>query len=188
MGRAEPRGLPGQGGAPTAQGAPFPVHAARPYSFVRRFICALLDWAEDPEEPASVEHVAGQMFTDPTSVRAFYEDTSYGKVTLTGNVFGWYTLASPKSPCSYDAWASAARARATAEGHDLSGYDHLIYAWPSTACPWAGFADQPGSTVYVDGVHSFGLDLRTVAHELGHNFGVGHANTLRCVDTSPAKG
>ena len=52
-----------------------------------------------------------------------------------------------------------------------------MYVFPFVpACGWAGLGSMPGSQTWISGY----ADLRVMGHELGHNFGVHHANSLQC--------
>jgi hypothetical protein len=54
-----------------------------------------------------------------------------------------------------------------------------MYLFPTvSSCAWAGLGDLPGGETWINGY----LQLRVLAHELGHNFGVHHANALSCTD------
>ena len=54
----------------------------------------------------------------------------------------------------------------------------MIYVFNSQhSCGWAGLGYMPGDEVYIDNAFT----LSVVAHELGHNLGVHHASTLRCL-------
>jgi hypothetical protein len=57
-----------------------------------------------------------------------------------------------------------------------------VYAWPKTyACQWGGKAAVGGPTAYANGIN-----WHTVTHELGHSFGLQHANGWRCTDSTGA--
>ena len=83
------------------------------------------------------------------------------------------TRAAPGSSGGNDALTAAA----LAAGHNLSAYDHVIFAWPqASSCGWAGLGYVPGTYTYNNGSFS----LRVIAHELSHNLGIGHASSLTC--------
>ncbi len=53
-----------------------------------------------------------------------------------------------------------------------------MYVFPrsSARVRWAGLGDIAGPETWINGY----VQLRVMAHELGHNFGVHHANSLQC--------
>jgi hypothetical protein len=162
---------------PHTQGAPSPGQ--------RKVIVLLVNFQNDASQPFSADQARSVIFTNPDSVSAYYQEQSAGLVSLTGwvrpdgDVYGWYTLPSNNSPCDFLTWGQEANDAATAAGVDLSSYDHYVYVWPSTgACGFGGAAFTPGSILYING----NLNLHVVGHELGHNLGLAHASSLRCVD------
>lgn len=137
----------------------------------------LFNFANDSRQPWTTSHVRGVVFDNAGSVNAYYQDVSYGQLSLTGDVFGWYTIDATNEGCAYSTWASQARTKATAAGVALSNYQYVVYAFPQTSsCGWAGLAYLPGTGSWINGA----MSLRVVGHELGHNFGVHHASTLSC--------
>src|SRR5213075_466026 len=97
------------------------------------------------------------------------QDASDGQMNMTGAVFGWYPIAMDNSGCDYNGWAPAARNAATAGGVNLNAYQYVVYSFTSTSsCGWAGLGYLPGSGAWING----SMNLRVVAHELGHNYGV----------------
>jgi len=149
----------------------------------RKTAVILLNFSNDPRQPYTADQVRQQIFTGAGSVNAYYQEQSFGLVSFTGkargdgDVFGWYTISSSSSPCSYTTWASAAKSKAAAAGVDLSGYQHIVYFFPTvSSCGWAGLAYVPGSESWINGY----LTTRVIAHELGHNLGVHHAGSYRC--------
>jgi hypothetical protein len=137
----------------------------------------LFNFANDSRQPWTATTVRGVVFDNASSVNAYYQDVSYGQLALTGDVFGWYTIDATNEGCAYSTWASQARSKASAAGVSLSGYQHVVYAFPkASSCSWSGLAYLPGTSSWINGA----MSLRVVGHELGHNFGVHHASTLSC--------
>jgi chitodextrinase len=116
-------------------------------------------------------------FDNTRSVASYYADLSDGRMTISGDVFGYFTLAVDTSSCTTGAWGQAARDAATAAGVDLSTYTNVVYAFPKqSACWWGGFANLPGPNSWING----SMSLYVASHELGHNFGLNHASSLTC--------
>ena len=101
---------------------------------------------------------------------------------VSGNSFGWLTLPLATTCVTSDI-ASAARQAAGSAGIDLSAYTRMVYVFPrNAACGWSGVGTVGGSTseVWVNGR----LELKVIAHELGHNFGLQHSHSSDC-DLTP---
>ena len=170
------------GTAGTTVVAATPVAAATPKT-VAVILVNFSDNASQPWTAEAVENVVLDANLDnPSSVRAYYEESSDGAVTLSGKVLGWYPINDTDDACDYRNWASLAKAAASTEaaaaGMDLnSSAVYKVYVFPRTPnCGWAGLGELPGDESWVDGY----ANLRTIAHELGHNFGVHHASTASC--------
>jgi M6 family metalloprotease-like protein len=142
--------------------------------------------------PWTSDEVRQRVFTDADSTNAYYQEDSYGDVSLVGkagnpdgDVFGWYTVPAPgpnsQVGCDVNAIMSNAEAAAGADGFVASGYDHVIYAFPRTSLcgNWAGLAQLPGTRSWINGAID---SVPVVAHELGHNMGLHHASSLRCTE------
>jgi chitodextrinase len=137
----------------------------------------LLNFSNDTNQPFTGSTAAGIVFSNANSVANYFAEESRGAVSLSGNVFGWFTIAASNAGCTWDTWRTQAAAAAGAAGINLSSYSNVVYAWPrTTSCGWAGLAYMPGRDTFNNG--SFGL--RVIAHELSHNFGVHHASSLSC--------
>lgn len=116
-----------------------------------------------------------------SSSEAIFE-SSYGDVSLSGDFFGSYSLPYAPNCAATDEhqWAADAEAQAIANGANLASYDHIAYVYPR-ACPfqYGGFAEFPGRRSWnapSDKADAF----RVITHELGHNLGVLHANSVSC--------
>lgn len=158
----------------------------------KKLAVILFNFKDNPtNKPWTTDQVRTAVFgpTDP-SVGNYYKENSYGLVGLTGklsssgDVFGWYTINyDSTSACGLPPtdWSSAAYSAAQAAGVDLSGYDNFMYAWPQANCPFAGAAYLNGNEIWING---FATNKQAVAHELGHDFGVHHANSYSCKDNN----
>lgn len=149
----------------------------------RRIAIILLNFSNDTRQPWTREQVRAVAFDDATtSVAAYYRQSSWGQLLLSGDVFGWYTIPdSSAAGCNYSAWSTSANAAASAAGVNLADYQHVVYAFPSvSSCGWSGLAYLPGRYSWLNNT---GTNLRTMAHELGHNFGTHHASTLSCTQS-----
>jgi hypothetical protein len=148
----------------------------------KRIAVVLFNFSNNTAQPYPPAFAEGVAFTNGQSVAAYYAETSWGQLTLTGDVFGWYTIpdSSAATPaCQYSTWAASANAQASAAGVNLGSYDHVVYAFPSApGCGWSGLANMPGRNSWLNGTSAMGL--RVMAHELGHNFGTHHSSTLNC--------
>lgn len=156
---------------------------ASPVAGARKVAVLLFRFPGDPAAPWSPEEMRSKIFTASNSVSAFYDEESYGQISLTGklrpdgDVFGWFSLSGSTAGCPHTAWNDEADQAAADAGIDLTGYDHIVYAFPhKSTCPWAGIAELGGSRIDINGNGS----LRTIAHEFGHNFGLAHAGSWTC--------
>ncbi len=108
------------------------------------------------------------------SVDNFYATTSQGRVGVNGIVRSVTLSTSTGSSCDYYSWQSAADSAARAQGIDPSAYDHVMYVLPSSvSCSWSGLGQVYNRLSWVKACGT----TMTYAHELGHNFGMGHATT-----------
>jgi hypothetical protein len=149
----------------------------------KRVAVVLFNFSNDTTQPIDAARAKELVFSGVMSSNAYYKEVSYdlrslvGALDATGDVFGWYTLDQTNSGCAYTTWGSAARAKAQAAGVDLSVYDHVVHYFPRVStCSFSGVGQLPGRYSWIKQGGS-----QTISHELGHNFGVHHANSYRCV-------
>ena len=116
----------------------------------KKIAVLLFDFTNDTSQPWTAATVRDVVFDGSSSVNVYYQTASYGKLALTGDVFGWYPLADDNTGCRYTTWASEANAAASAAGVNLGNYTNVVYAFPYTSsCGWAGLAYLPGSQSFI---------------------------------------
>jgi hypothetical protein len=85
----------------------------------------------------------------------------------------------PASSCNYSQIATLAESAAAAAGAAVSNYRRRVIAFPQVSgCGWWGLGNVGGnpSRAWINGSYA----LKVVAHELGHNFGDYHSNSMSC--------
>ncbi|MBI4057106.1 MAG: right-handed parallel beta-helix repeat-containing protein [Elusimicrobia bacterium] len=144
-----------------------------------RTVVLLLNFSNDPNNrPFTLVQISSTLFTGSASVNHYYQETSFGSVSFSGDVFGWYTIPSSLgTSCNAYQWATEANTAATAAGVNLNNYSKKIYVFPHTnVCPWGGMATLGGDLSWNNGYN----ETFVFAHELGHNLGIHHAAWIQC--------
>ncbi len=165
---------PSDSPSPTATPSPSPTPSASPTPSPT---------PTPPPQPWTADFLRGVYFNNTRSVADYYREVSNDQMSVTGDVFGWFTVPADTTACNHLDWGNAARAAATAAGVDLSAYTNVAVVFPhQSACWWVGMAQLPGRNTYINGSADWTAAtwLFTPTHELGHNYGMNHASTLSC--------
>ena len=151
-----------------------------------------VNWVGSAPLPVSVDQLAGVVNTEVnTSWKSFTTligDTQDRTVSfVSGKLLNAPIALSSKMACIGSAstdFMNLIRAEAYKRlGINDSTKRYLIIAAPKAGCVWSGRA-QLGSSKLQRGtlvLHDTG-DAFVIVHELGHTFGLGHTNFLRCDD------
>src|SRR5262249_1577045 len=157
-------GIGGSGNLPSAADNNW-THGLKTVLYMR------LNFPDDLTEPISEADAYNAM----NGVNDFYTIGSYDLTALTATVTPLLTLPQPKTYYSYagtSALLSDARETARRAGFDTDNYDRDIAAFTSVVgYDWGGLAYVGGKGVWLQ---SMGVGV--TAHELGHNYGLWHAN------------
>lgn len=158
--------------SPQLQTADFTTAA----TVTKSFAVILINFTDNTAQPFSRSTVQSAL-TSATGLKAFYEEESKGRMSISATAYGWYTLQTTSSTCDWTNWTTLGYNAAAAAGVNLSGFTNLMYIVPNTpACTWAGIAYVNGTKSVLNNTYN----SQVMTHEVGHNFGLGHANALYC--------
>jgi hypothetical protein len=137
-----------------------------------------VDFSDLPGEP--VPATTAQTVVD-VDVSTFYEQTSYDQTLLRATVTP--VIRMPRTAAEYRTIGDGqlltdARNTARAAGFDTALFELDLVAFPRVFDGYSGKARVGGKGIWLNG--SFGASV--TAHELGHNYGVHHANWWQTTD------
>lgn len=179
------------------------ANAAPPISIgVQKTAVLLINFLDSPSAPVTPAEVQNIFFNG--QVQKYYQEQSYGKLSWSGDVYGWYMLSREGDPggnCQVPSPFDADfQNLITANNINLAQYTHLVIV-PNHPC---GASDSSGTititidkTDYTLAVARTGISVpqlqqyrdnpfnwtyfdSLLSHELGHNLGVLHANSWEC--------
>jgi autotransporter-associated beta strand protein len=166
---------------------PFMVTALppAPYLGTNNVVTILARFPEYPVDPFPPSQPQAIMFTGTNSIRAYLEEVSYGKFSITGSVHGWFTLPYPAS--NYCATLTNGLWRFCDDAQILDNLYATVPLSVSNAMATAnvlqlivhgrGTMEEVGASV---AIYSASNDFvpKAITHQLGHSLGFFHASTL----------
>ncbi len=138
----------------------------------QRLLVVRVTWGPEPFTDAQVQSVV----FDQTA--AFMAASSFGKTSIAGTWTPWLRVFTGQAPCDMQLIERLGRQAAQQAGYDLTAYTRLAFLFPRIGCWWTGYGS--GETIFLNGA----LTRTLVAHELGHTYGLSHANTWECLHGS----
>ena len=158
--------LPGNGST-YSTGISIANVSTRPTIGTVRLAIILAQFSDIPAK-RTPEEIRQDYFGTNHSVAAYYQQVSYGKLTLTGDVFGWYTLPYPESHYGRDCLAvddadcsgsdqswQIAQDAATLARNDLTfaKYDYYVFVHSGDGEESSHVGDDVWSVTYLGGVY-----------------------------------
>ncbi|MDP3238256.1 MAG: MopE-related protein [Myxococcales bacterium] len=141
---------------------------------MKRLLYIRVDFSDDPGEPISVANAQAAV----VNLDRYYRAASFNQTSFTGTITPT-VLRMPRTKASYGSTNATsqllndARAAAAAAGFPQSNFEFEVVAFRRVpAWSWAGLGFVGARGTWING--SFGLGV--LAHELGHNVGLRHAN------------
>ena len=177
-------------GAASSGGSGPSIAAASPTQGAKSVLVIVADFSDfpgrpvdkgpSPDESLTTGYITNRLGTEASD---FFEQCSYGKssigtVTVTNVLRLSGTLAGYATAGNANGLKNAALAAATTAGFTTSNYDRVAVVFADTSgiggnqFGFAGLADIAGSFSWFNGYFT----LAIVTHELGHNYGLRHAN------------
>jgi len=152
-----------------------------PPSTDKRIAVLLINFTGDPRQPWTTTFIDSLYDGPAPSLHDFYTRSSFGQLDVSADVFGWFTIAAPVTPCNMANTRNQADAAATAAGVALSLYTHKQYVWPDnttqgscqSGAEWPG--DQSSVALQTTCTPTACTARSGLTHEFGHNLGMDHA-------------
>ncbi|KKQ94307.1 MAG: Peptidase M11 gametolysin [candidate division CPR2 bacterium GW2011_GWC1_39_9] len=137
----------------------------------------MFNFSNNTSQPFTTSTINQNIFGTGSSATKYFEEVSYNKTSVVGDVKGWYTIPDTDASCDYLSWAYDADDAAIADGVNVNAYDNWVYVFPYTAsCGWAGLAYLGSYGMWSNGYS----DVELFTHEIGHNYGAEHASYRDC--------
>lgn len=154
----------------------FPTYAQLPSTLgEQKTLVILVNFQDKTEQPFNSAYAQDVVFNQ---TNAYIQEVSYGQTWITGDVYGWFTIASSYTTCDMATIGNQARAAAANAGANLSLYSRRFYMFPANACPFIANSTIGGnpSDMWLKGQR----DFMVISHEFGHNLGLWHSRSYDC--------
>jgi len=147
------------------------------FSGTRNVLFVALDF-QDVAADVELDALQQNMFGDQGSVRSIYLAASNGKSSFQGDLSTDFKRVSLNTTvtgkCDYVDWADLADQQLGR----ISSKDHIMYFMPKASnCGFGGVANYACTTSECRSWVFSPKETIVMAHELGHNLGLGHANS-----------
>ena len=146
--------------------------AAHAFLGEQHMLVVRVTWGPEPFSDAQVQSVV----FDQTA--SWMTASSFGKTSIAGAYTPWLRVFTAQAPCDMRLIEQLGRDAAQRAGYDLAAYNRFAFLFPRIGCWWTGYGG--GETIFLNGA----LTRTLVAHELGHTYGLSHANTWECLHGS----
>ncbi len=153
--------------------------------------------AATPAFPTGLDQAAywnQVLFGANPSVNTYWNEVSQGQTSATGDVYGPFQL-STQYDCTTTSAMQTAAIAAAAGTVDFSQYNRIIIVYPVTSCTFGGLGNIGCQSASATIAHQYSVVWLPISpnyradftypqmwggtsHELGHNLGLNHGNTL----------
>jgi uncharacterized delta-60 repeat protein/M6 family metalloprotease-like protein len=174
-----------------------PLAAAPPTAWTvgsKNVLVIRVDFADLPGSPARGSTIYTQAFVQnltDTQVAPYYLQSSYGQTSITTTVTS-QVYRMPQTAVSYATGNANTQLHtdartAASTSYNVDSFDRVVVLFSNlgsisgSQITYGGLAQVGGRNVWVNGAY----DFRIMAHELGHTYGLRHANLWQVGDGNP---
>lgn len=139
----------------------------------RSVLIAEVNFSVNPLVQYSISQIHEQVLIQSN---LFFQETSYGEMSLSGHVSPPITVDVDVSTCNTSTITEQADRMLRERGYEPDAYNHVMYLIPTHPnCTWSGKANVNGPRTWIKR-----FEPGTINHELGHNIGLYHSNKKDC--------
>lgn len=173
-------------------------------SGTKKIAVILLNWSDLTTATPSRAQVL-DLFNGVGKIHDIYSENSFNTLNISvadADIYGWYntnvsSTVNGQTACnnfmqvSDNSWLTPDPIVNWVNANvpvNLANYQHVMYVLPTTPGCAGGISPigYEGYGLLWSVINAANFDLKTVPHELGHNFGAGHASTLSCPSGIPS--